>query len=103
MYYEEVWVSLDGLSNYSVSSYGRVINVHTGVELKPSKTRNGLLRVNLSRNGVKKTVYLHRLVAKCFFLKYKDRVKIEFINGDKNDCSVLNLRMVLKEKEANGD
>lgn len=90
---EEVWVAVDGLERYAVSNYGRVINQERGNELTPSPDSNGYLRVGLSRNGRVYHVYVHRLVAFCFFLNYADGVEVKHKNGDKNDNSVLNLTL----------
>lgn len=91
---DEWWVVLDGLDRYSVSSYGRVVNNETGRELKPTLNRKtGLLKVTLSYNAKRYHVYVHRLVARCFFLNYKDGVKVRHISENLLDNSVLNLTL----------
>lgn len=90
---EEQWVEIDGLERYAVSNYGRVINQETDRELTPTPDKNGFMRVKLSRNGDSYTVYLHRLVAFAFFLNYAPGISVEFIDGNKSDCSVLNLTL----------
>lgn len=91
---DEQWVNLDGLSNYAVSNYGRVINVHRNKELKHTiDKRTGFHKVSLSHKGVKYYVFVHRLVAKCFFLNYQPGVEVLFINGNKDDITVLNLTL----------
>jgi len=91
---EERWVVLDAIPNYSVSSFGRVVNNSTGRELKATlKKDTGRYRVWLYRNGVKYAVYVHRLVARCFFVDYKDGIRVKHINGIYSDNSVLNLTL----------
>jgi len=90
---DEVWATIEGLERYTVSNYGRVINQERGNELTPSPDANGYLRVGLSRNGKVWNVYVHRLVAKCFFLNYKPGVEVLHKNENKNDNSVLNLTL----------
>lgn len=90
---EEVWVTIDGLERYAVSSYGRVINQDRGNELTPSPDANGYMRVGLTRKGKTRTVYVHRLVAYAFFLNYKPGIEVRHKNDDKSDNSVLNLTL----------
>lgn len=90
---DEVWVTVDGLERYAVSNYGRVINQERGNELTPSPDANGYLRVGLTRKGVTKHVYVHRLVAFAFFLNYRPGIEVKHINDNKEDNSVLNLTL----------
>lgn len=90
---DEVWVGLDELPNYSVSNYGRVVNNTTGRDLKPSPDGNGYLRVCLFHKGIRHWVYVHRLVAKVFFLNYKEGIEVKHKNKDLKDNSVLNLTL----------
>lgn len=63
----EVWSPVKGYEGlYAVSSMGRVKNLRTGKILKPSKTKNGYLKVNLWKNGKCKQTRVHRLVAEAF-------------------------------------
>lgn len=90
-YSSEEWVTVEGYPSYEVSSLGRVINSFSGKELKPSSDVNGYYRVALYNNGHRFDVLLHRLVAKCFILEYEDGIEVKQIDGDKRNCSVLNL------------
>ena len=90
---DELWVTLDGLERYAVSNFGRVINQERGNELTPSPDTNGYYRVGLSRDGTVYHVYVHRLVAFCFFLNYAAGVEVKHISEDKSDNSVLNLTL----------
>lgn len=93
MQLEEQWVAIDGLERYAISNYGRIVNQETDRELIPTPDKNGYLRVTLSRNGEKFNVYLHRMVAFAFFLNYEPGVAVEHRDGNKSDCSVLNLTL----------
>lgn len=90
---DEVWVAHDLLPNYAVSNYGRVVNVKTNRELKPSPDKGGYFRVVLYHKGVPYPIYVHRLVAKIFFLNYAEGVEVKHISEDKSDNSVLNLTL----------
>lgn len=38
---DEQWVPIAGFPNYEVSNYGRIVNVTTGVDLRPQPTYAG--------------------------------------------------------------
>lgn len=89
---DEVWVEV-GVAQYEVSNFGRVINARTGRELKASPDKNGYLRVALYNNGNRFDVYVHRLVARAFFLNYAPGVEVKHRNDTKTDNTVLNLTL----------
>lgn len=89
---EEIWVEV-GIGAYEVSNFGRVVNANTSKDLTPSPDKNGYLRVALYYKGVRHEVYVHRLVARAFFLNYKNGVEVKHKNGNKNDNTVLNLTL----------
>ena len=51
---------------YAVTSCGKVWSYKSKIFLKPRKTKNGYLRVTLSKSGDKKNPYLHRLVMETY-------------------------------------
>ena len=85
----EHWKAITGYEGlYEVSDLGRVKSLnynHTGKEkiLKPQKTNNGYLRVDLCKDGKLKHSKVHRLVAEAFIpnpnnletVNHKDEVK----------------------------
>lgn len=90
---EEIWVEV-GVGAYAVSNYGTVTNERTGRDLKPyPDKRTGLLRVALYHNGKRWDVFVHRLVAKAFFLNYGPGIEVLHKNQDVTDNSVLNLTL----------
>lgn len=90
---EELWQPVEGFPDYEISNYGRVVNVQTGYELKNSICGPGgrYLRVKLSRNYLRRAFYLHRLVAREFFLQFDDSVEVRCKNGNYHDCTVVNI------------
>lgn len=90
---DEFWVDVEGFPNYSVSNYGRVTNNQRGRDLKPYSDSKGYMKVSLYNNGVKTVMYVHTLVAKAFFLNYKEGVEVLHTNGVKDDNTVLNLTL----------
>lgn len=90
--HEEIWVEV-GIGYYEVSNFGRVVNGKTGRDLKPSADGKGYMRVALYYKGVRHDVFVHRLVARAFFLNYGPGVEVRHINGDKKENTVLNLTL----------
>lgn len=92
---EELWVPVEDYPNYEISNYGRVVNIKTGYELKTWAVGKGgkYLRVELSRDALRRAFFLHRLVAREFFLLYSDRVEVICINGNYHDCTVANISL----------
>ena len=81
------WISVDGYERYSVNEYGIVKNNETGMILLPTKNKAGYLTVCLY-NGKKKTVRIHRLVAKAFIPNPENKPFINHKNGIKTDNTV---------------
>lgn len=63
---DEEWKAIEASPNYAVSNHGRVINVTTGMILKPRPIQNGYQRVHLPVKDGRKDFYIHRLVADAF-------------------------------------
>jgi len=90
---DELWVGFEDFPNYEVSNYGRVVNIRTGRDLRPSVDFNGFHHVALYHKGLRTDVMVHRLVAKAFFLNYQDGLEVKHINEDRNENTVLNLTL----------
>lgn len=95
--HEELWQPVEGYPNYEISNFGRVVNVKSGYELKtyPCGPGRRFLRVELSNGSLRRGFYLHRLVAREFFLLYSDSVEVECKNGNFHDCTVANITLNL--------
>jgi hypothetical protein len=59
--------------------------------LKPRKTPNGYLRINLRQNTNYKSFYVHRLVAKTFIVNQHNKLTVNHINNNPLDNRVINL------------
>lgn len=90
---DEQWTHLELFPNYSISNYGRIVNVNSGRELNPSPDKNGYLRVALYHKGARYDAFIHRLVAECYFLNYRKGVEVKHKNHDKSDNGVFNLTL----------
>lgn len=65
---KEIWKNIDNYDDYQVSNFGRVKSFKKGKEriLKPSVAGRGYLFVVLCKNGIRKEMLIHRLVANAF-------------------------------------
>ena len=100
---EEIWKPVPNYEGeYEVSSKGRVRSVKAnrpdkGHILKAYKNkRNGYLYLGLSKDGVARTVRVHKIVMMAFnprgeYGKYDKNLTINHIDGDKTNNSVDNL------------
>lgn len=104
---EEVWKEIEGYEGiYKVSNLGRVkslerfINDKGGLhKIKPkfltlSKRKDGYVAVRLSKNGVYKSVKVHRLVASAFIPNPDNKPQIDHIDTNRENNCVENLRWV---------
>lgn len=63
----EIYKDIQGYEDkYQISNLGNVYSLITNKILKPRLTLDGYYQVDLCKNGVKKHLYIHRLVAQSF-------------------------------------
>lgn len=102
----EIWKPVEGFNTYEVSDRGRVRslshrvpsgirnNTHTtkyGRTLKQSQKKNGYFAVVLYEADNRKTISVHRLVAKTFIPNPDNKPTVNHINGVKTDNRSTNL------------
>ena len=68
------------------------------LELKPRRIGAGYLAINSKDRGVKRTLYLHRLVAEAFLGKPIDCNEVNHKDGDKANNNVSNLEWTTHSK-----
>ena len=104
---EEIYKDIKDLEGkYQVSNFGNVmsLNYHqTGKSklLKPSKTKDGYLLVNLSKNGKRKIFLVHRLVAEHFIPNIDNLPQVNHKDENKQNNSVDNLEWCTYEENNN--
>lgn len=97
---EELFVPIQFWDNYAISNYGRVINVRSGMELNQWENKTtGRLKVRFYLRGAYSDSFVDDLVAEAFFVEYHNGIEIFYKNGNKHDCTVLNLTFDPKYKE----
>lgn len=96
----EIWKDVEGFENYQISSYGRVKSLNFNKEsiLKPGKDGRGYYVVCLSKNKIRKTLRVHRLVSKAFLPNPENKPEVNHINGSKSNNKVTNLEWVTSKE-----
>lgn len=91
----EIWKPISGFEGlYEVSNLGRVKSYHkdkNGHLMKFTKGTWGYQLVGLHKDGKRKTVAVHRLVAEAFIPKIENKEVINHIDCDKTNNYVNNL------------
>lgn len=86
----EVWKDVAGYEGlYKISNLGRVLSVKRNVMLKPGLGR--YLTVTLCKNGTKREIGVHRLVASAFCVKRNEATEVNHINENRYDNRAINL------------
>lgn len=93
--------SIDGFSNYIVTSEGHVVNENTGKCLKPRIVTGGYLGVTLSKGGKSYHKRLHRLIAEAFVPNPDGKPEVNHIDGDKQNNRADNLEWCTKSENMN--
>lgn len=91
---QEIWKNIRQYPNYEISNTGKIRNKKFKRFLHPTTTVKGYKQVELFRNGIGKTILLHRIIAKEFVCGYKKNLFINHIDGNKTNNLPENLEWV---------
>ena len=109
----ELWKPVKGYENYQVSTYGRVksleryekcgnfFRIRKEKILKCNKNKFGYFKVDLYKNGVKKTVRINRLVWQTFVGEIPPKWDINHLDENKENNHLENLEACSHEKNIN--
>ena len=90
-------------TQYGATNRGRVINLTKQTELVPFEAANGYLKINVKRDGVRKNIFIHRLVAYLFCENGKFKHYVHHIDGNIRNNNADNLLWVTSEEHGQAD
>lgn len=97
----EKWNDVLGYEGlYKASNFGRIKNNRNKI-LSPRDNGKGYLRVYLTKDGVSKEHYIHRLVWEAFNGKIPDNLVINHLSEIKSDNSLDNLEVITQKENLN--
>lgn len=99
----EIWKTIENYPDYMISNLGNVKSLKWNKEklLKKTINRNGYNIIRINFNNIKKTLYIHRLVAQAFLINQNNYRDVEHIDCDKSNNSVSNLRWCTHQENCN--
>jgi hypothetical protein len=87
----EVFSIINEYPNYAVSTFGKVINIKTGREIKPALSKGHLILTLYNENGSKQK-YIHRLMGEIFLDNPNNLPFVDHRNQNPLDNNINNLR-----------
>ena len=88
----EMFLPIEGYENYFVSNFGNIKNSKTNRILKQNTHPKGYKLIDLSKNGIRKSFRVHRLVGKAFLENPDNKPMIDHIDENKANNNVKNIR-----------
>jgi len=82
---------INGFSNYTIDKDGTIRNIKTGRALKPSLNGRGYYFVNLYKDGKKKPIRIHRLIAENLIPNPENLPVVRHLDDDKTNNDIKNL------------
>ena len=96
-YTMEEWRKISDFPNYSISSFGNVINVKTNKMLRLCN-KGGYYNVSLTNENNYKTLKVHRLVAAAFIENIENKPEVNHKDKNKLNNNVVNLEWMTRHE-----
>ncbi len=93
----EVWQQIDEFPNYHISTFGNIKNVVTNKVLKPS-VKSGYYSVCLINEIGRKSMKIHRIVAKAFLSNPENKLEVNHKDKNKLNNHVENLEWTTRSE-----
>ena len=93
----EEWRKISDFPNYSISSFGNVINVKTNKMLRLCN-KGGYYNVSLTNENNYKTLKVHRLVAAAFIENIENKPEVNHKDKNKLNNNVVNLEWMTRHE-----
>lgn len=88
----EIWRDIKGYGGlYLISNYGRVYSNNSYKFIRPYFNNKGYLKVDLYKDGNRKKLFIHRLVAETFISNPDNLPQVNHKDEDKTNNKVNNL------------
>lgn len=96
----EIWKNIKDFPDYCVSNFGRIKSLKFGKEKirKCCKSKDGYLRINLSKNGKLIAKKIHILVYETFNKKLNNMCCVHHLDENKNNNYLKNLKKITKKE-----
>lgn len=108
MFEQEIWKDIEGYEGYyKISNLGNVKSIPRNGTIKkekiltPVKNQDGYLKVLLSKNGKRKSVSIHRLVANAFIKNNLNKLTVNHKDGNKLNNKISNLEWATHKEQTN--
>ena len=100
--FKEEWKDIKGYEGiYQISSFGRVYSVKNNIFISQSVRANGYMQISLHKDGKRKPVLVHRLVAEAFIPNPENKETVNHLDEDKTNNRVDNLEWATVKENCN--
>ena len=90
------WKQYEDWTTYYISDHGDVYSCFLKDIYKPFVGREGVLQIGFTKRKIRKTIYIHRMVAKLFLPNPNGFYNIRHKDGNKMNNHVDNLEWIKK-------
>ena len=97
MIMEEIWKTITDFEIYNVSNFGQVMNTNTHKIMKLN-FKGGYNKISLTNNKIRKSMFVHRLVALAFIENPENKSDVNHKDKDKINNHISNLEWMTRKE-----